>query len=142
MEIRFLCEKFLAPMNAVKNEFRDYKDSRGKTEMGQVLRHLVNRVNSLPISTASYERDFSQMNAVCIATRTRLSVPHMSCLMFMSLTGPPLDRFEPLPYVKKWLVRHRRDANCTTCPERTQRSDNSECESFWSMLCYVIFPGV
>jgi len=43
----------LVPMNAVKNEFRDYKDSRGKTEMGQVLRHLVNRVNSLPISTAA-----------------------------------------------------------------------------------------
>ena len=110
MEIRFLCEKFLVPMNAVKNEFRDYKDSRGKTEMGQVLRHLVNRVNLLPISTASCERGFSKMNAVCTATRTRLSVPHMSCLMFISLTGPPLDRFEPLPLVKKWLVRHMRDA--------------------------------
>ena len=30
VEIRFLCEKFLVPMNAVKNEFRDYKDSRGR----------------------------------------------------------------------------------------------------------------
>ena len=57
-----------------------------------------------------------------------------------SLTGPPHDRFEPLP--KKWLARQRRDINCTTCPERTQRKDNNECESLWSMLCWVIFPGV
>jgi len=32
VEIGFLCEKFVVPMNAVKNEFGDYKDSRGKTE--------------------------------------------------------------------------------------------------------------
>ena len=77
VEIRFLSEKFLVPMSEVKNEFRDHKDSRGKTEMGKVLRHLVNRVNSLPISTASCERGFSKMNAVSTATRTCLSVPHV-----------------------------------------------------------------
>jgi len=86
----------------------------------------VNHVNSLPISTASYERGFSKMNAVSTATRTRLSVPHMSCLMFISLTWPPLDRFNPLPYVKKWHARHRRDASCTTCPERTKRNELDE----------------
>ena len=123
-------------MSEVKNEFRDYKDNRGKTGLDKVLRHLVNRVNSLPISTASRERGFNKMNAVCTATRTRLSVSHTSCLLFISLTGPPLDRFEPLPYVKKWLARHRRDANCTTCPERTQCNEFNECESLiWSMLC-------
>ena len=37
-----------------------------------------------------------------------MTVKHTSSLMFVSLSGPPVMLFEPLKYVKSWLVLNRR----------------------------------
>jgi len=34
----------------------------------------------------------------------------LSSLIFISLVGPPLTQFNPLPYVKKWLAYGHRDS--------------------------------
>ena len=34
----------------------------------------------------------------------------LSSLIFISLAGPPLTQFNPLPYVKKWLAHGHRGA--------------------------------
>jgi hypothetical protein len=74
------------------------------------------------------------MNIIC-SLRTRLSVNHLSSLMLISLTGPPLDQWDPLPYVKKWLAANRRDATCTNCPSKqTKQSDKKEFQSLWNVL--------
>ena len=72
VELRLLCDRFLVPVSEVKHEFRDYKDSQGKRKVGEKLKKLINRVNTLPVSTACCERGFSKMNAVCSDYRTRL----------------------------------------------------------------------
>ena len=76
VELRVLCERFLMSMSEVKQDFRDFKDSGGIAEVGK-LKELKNRVNTLPVSTASCERGFSKMNVVCTAYRTRLTMSHM-----------------------------------------------------------------
>ena len=131
VELRVLCERFLMSMSEVK---QDFKDSGGIAEVGK-LKELKNRVNTLPVSTASCERGFSKMNVVCTAYRTRLTVSHMAALMFISLSGPPLNRWDPLPYVKTWVARNRRDATSTRCPERAERKCEREQESLWMMFC-------
>jgi len=67
------------------------------------LKQVMNAVDTIPVSTAECERGFSKMNIVCTSLRSRLSVMHMSSLMFISLSGPPLSSWKPLPFVKSWI---------------------------------------
>ena len=55
------------------------------------------------------------MNVICSSLRSRLTVPHISSLMFVSLCGPPLESWQPSEYVKSWLALNRRRANSTQC---------------------------
>ena len=96
--MRLLCERFMMPMSELKHEFREFKATLGTANLGK-LRQLVNRVNTLPVSTAACERGFSKMNIVCSPHRTRLTVSHMAALMFISLSGPPLEKWDPMPHV-------------------------------------------
>lgn len=133
VELRVLCDRFLMSYYEVTHDFREYKESQGKLKPVK-LRQLMNHVNMLPISTACCERGFSKMNVVCTSLRTRLTVKHMASLLFISLAGPPLNRWEPLPYVKTWLARNRRDANCTNCPKSSGCSVDKGDESLWNMF--------
>jgi hypothetical protein len=40
----------------------------------------------------------------------RISVPRLANLMFVSLVGPSLQEFQPLSYVKQWLLGGHRAA--------------------------------
>jgi len=104
-----------------KAAYRDFKECGGKTT-NLVLQSLLNRVNTIPVSTAECERGFSKMNIVCSPLRTRLTVSHMSALLFISLNGPPVKLFNPLQYVKSWLSSNRREANCTQCPGKKREA--------------------
>ena len=44
------------------------------------------------------------MNIINTDIRSRLLVPRLAKLMFVSLVGPSLQEFQPLPYVKQWLL--------------------------------------
>jgi len=68
---------------------------------------MHNFVQTFPCSTAECERGFSLLNIICNDLRTRLTVEHISELMFIKINGPPLHLWKPEVYVKSWLVRHR-----------------------------------
>lgn len=124
-ELKFLCKRFSPAFSDIKQDFRDFKDDGGDLSSlvpKSNLKILMNAINTLPVSTAECERGFSPMNLVCTSLRSQLSVEHISSLMFLSLTGPPLVKWKPLPYVKSWLAKNRRDANHTACPMRKPRS--------------------
>src|SRR6218665_40900 len=96
---------------------------------------------TIPVSTAACERGFSKMNIICSPVRTRLTVKHTSSLTFVSLSIPPVMLFEPLKYVKSWLVLNRRSAVNSQGPSRKQEVvGTSEMKSLWKM-CYVYFSG-
>jgi len=50
------------------------------------------------------------MNVLCSPLRTRLSIAHLSSLMFVGMEGPPMSSFEPTAYVKSWLAAGRHAA--------------------------------
>ena len=47
------------------------------------LKKVMHLVATIPVSTAACERGFSRMNLVFTSLRSRLSVKHMSSLMFI-----------------------------------------------------------
>ena len=118
----------------VKNVYREFKDS--KVDIAELcLKTLLNCVNTIPVSTAECERGFSKLNVVCNAFRSRLTVKHLSSLMFLSLTGPELSNWQPLTYVKSWLLSNRRQATATQGPSKmgSVAPDTRYC-SIWKFL--------
>lgn len=110
-ELKKAASKFLVPYSRqLKEEYRDYKDVKGVAASGQCLRRLVGAVHTLPVSTAECERGFSQMNIICTPLRTCLAVENISTLLFIAIVGPPLNLWQPLPYVKSWLAKGRHAA--------------------------------
>ena len=120
-DLQVVCKAFMMPFSEVKSDYRDFKDCSGARK-GAALQSLLNRIDTIPVSTAACERGFSRMNIVCTPLRSRLTVSHMSSLMFLSLTGPPLMLWQPLAYVKSWLSLNRRDA--TACRAQRKRRPN------------------
>ena len=113
-EIQIICNRFILNVSEVKMSYRIFKETGGRC-ITPPLRRLLLYINTIPVSTAECERGFSRMNIVCNTPRSRLTVKHMASLMFVSIVGPPLRLFDPLIFVKSWLLLKRRDANGTNC---------------------------
>jgi len=114
-ELRSLCIRFALKFGETKTDYRQYKNSQGQ-HMPVGLKRLLNSINTLPISTAECERGFSKMNILCSPLRSRLTVQHLSALMFISICGPSLEFWQPLPFVKSWLTSGNRNANYMRAP--------------------------
>ena len=133
-ELKGLCTRFSVEFGETKIAYRLFKDSRGSV-VQPAMKALINLVNTIPVSTAECERGFSKMNLVCNSLRSRLTVKHISSLMFVSLTGPPLTLWQPLPYVKSWLLLNRRAATCSQWPCQNKVLDiRKESDSIWKFL--------
>lgn len=110
-ELKQACSTFLVPYSVnIKQEYRDFKDSAGVGTAGSNLKRLLHAINTVPVSTAECERGFSRMNLICTPLRSQLTVDHMSSLLFISTAGPPLEEWNPLPYVRSWLAQGRHAA--------------------------------
>lgn len=70
---------------------------------GAKLKRLINQVETYPISTASCERGFSQLNLAHTKVRNRLCSATVSSLLMVSLNGPPVSQFNAPKYVITWL---------------------------------------
>jgi hypothetical protein len=80
------------------------------------------------------------MKIICSPLRTRLTVKHTLSLMFVSLSGLPDMLFEPLKYVKSWLVLNRRSAINSQGPTRKQEVDaTNEMKSLWKIFYLCLF---
>lgn len=104
-EIEKLCRRFKLNIPKIKNSYRDFVENH--TTIPKHLTPLLNCTKLIPCSSADCERGFSLMNLIITPTRTRLTVPHVSSLMFVKLHGPNLSDWDPEPYVKTWLRKHR-----------------------------------
>lgn len=105
-EIRLLCRRFRLHYVTARDAFSDFKDSGGR-RMPLDLHLLMNAVHTIPVSTAECERGFSSMNVILGELRAKLLIEHVSALLFVKLHGPPLKQWQPLRYVKTWLLKHR-----------------------------------
>jgi len=114
---------------------RDFKDSEGKV-IPESLKKVMCLINTIPVSTAECERGFSRLSLICISLRSLLTVKHMSSLMFLSLSGPPLALWKPLSYVKSWLASSRREATCKQCHSKinTATFETDSLLSLWNTM--------
>lgn len=73
------------------------------------------------------------MNLILTDIRNRLTVEHTSDLLFIALVGPPVNVFNPEPYIERWLVKHR-DADDTRSRSAKLDKDSTRYEQLWPML--------
>lgn len=114
--------------------FRLFKENGGK-RVPPELRPLLLALSTIPVCTAECERGFSQMNLIISPTRNSLLVKTTSCLLFGKLVGPPLARFDPLPYVKSWIAAGRHsadDVNSLACAASNEY--DAAYETIWGFL--------
>lgn len=104
--------------------FREYKVVKA-VYMPLDFVPLMKAVETIAVSTSECERRFSSMNDLLTPKRNCLSTNRLSSLLFLKCVGPPIQRFEPLPYVKTWLQLGRRSADETACRSRNQRGEKS-----------------
>ena len=134
--IKIMCDRFVLHFSDVKTSYRIYKESGGR-DLTPPLQKLFSCLNTVLVSTAACERGFSKMNILCSPLRSRLTVKHLSVLMFVSIVGPPLKLFQPLRYVQSWLALKRRDANCTNSKvvkRNESTSVSGQISSLWSSM--------
>ncbi len=134
-ELSSLCTILLCQHTSqLKLAYREFKDSKG-LNISQSVKALLNTVNTIPVSTAECERGFSKMNIICSPLRSTVTVKHISQLMFVSLVGPPLNLWQPLPYVKAWLQKGRRDATSSACMMRKPaNNEQTEKIQLWNLI--------
>ena len=97
------------------------------------IKPLLRAINTIPVSSAECERDFSVMNNIVTSLRANLTIENISNLMFININGPPVSKFNSTSYVESWLTTHRSAAD--TQSKKIQR-EHSEIEDkkFWKIL--------
>ena len=64
---------------------------------------------------------------------------HLLLLMYIASVEPPVHLWNPLPYVKSWLVTGHRDATAINSRSRTSKKDDSP---IWQCVWRVLQPIV
>lgn len=128
-----LCARFSLDKRMAINGFRDFVDCAGRKEP-DTLKPLLLCVRSLPCSTAECERAFSSMNIIVSPSRNSLLIANVSALLFIKINGPPVGKFNPSSYVKKWLRTHASaiDKQARRPLEHAEEKDSRE--SVWALL--------
>ncbi|XP_077089675.1 E3 SUMO-protein ligase KIAA1586-like [Siphateles boraxobius] len=110
------------------SEFRDWKL---EGDQGNTLNRLIVAGNTVLPTSAECERGFSACNDTDCQTRNRLRARSLPALLFVDLNGPPLDRFDPAPFVQSWIkTGHRMSASWVPGPQ----PQPAEIRPLWSIF--------
>ncbi|KAJ1178017.1 hypothetical protein NDU88_003267 [Pleurodeles waltl] len=137
-DVRQLCQ--ILRVNVVDSirGFREYKEVKAAYIPLDFI-PLMKAVETIAVSTSECERSFSCMNDLLTPKRNSICTNRLSSLLFLKCVGPPIQRFEPLPYVKTWLQLGRRSADETACRSRNHREEKPPFESMWTLfLCLLL----
>lgn len=105
----------------ILEDFEVFKANMG-SRMPEQLSSLKSAADVIIVSTAECERCFSVMNDTLTAERNSLAVHRLSALMFVKMVGPEITKFNPSPYVTKWLKSGRRSADTTNSVKRQKNT--------------------
>lgn len=133
-QVERLCKRFKLNISKTVIAYRDYLDNSRRVPDG--LQELLNCTKIIPCSSADCERGFSSMNNIITPSRNTLTVSHVSALLFIKLQGPPLQKWEPEPYVITWLRSHRSAADTKTRVAENPNKEETKVkgDAFWSLL--------
>lgn len=98
-EVRALAKTLGEPAREAVEEFRDLQNRAP----GKALVKLQTASLTYLPSSAEWERGFSAVNSTDSKYRNKLHEQSLSSLLFVDLNGPPLEQFDPLPFVSSWI---------------------------------------
>ena len=105
--IQAICQRFQIPEYGIIPAFREYFNDPRKVPKIINDKLIQSIMYTIPVSSSEAERGFSQMNLVCSPIRSKLTVLHMSSLLFISINGPPPHLWNADSSVSSWLLSHR-----------------------------------
>lgn len=107
--------------------------SSGKEHQGQgeTLKRLIVASNIILPTSAECERGFSACNDTDRKTRNRLQARSLTALLFVDLNGPPIDKFDPLPYIQSWIKKGHRTSTSWVPGPRPKPPEN---RALWSIF--------
>ena len=134
-EIASLCVQFRINKQQAINGFREYVEIGGRC-IPPDLKPLMTCVESISISSAECERCFSAMNNILTPLRNSTSIQHISNLLLVKVNGPPLHRWNPIPYATSWLRKHRSavDPASRQCASNIGACNAVQKEELWKIL--------
>ncbi|KAK5866511.1 hypothetical protein PBY51_020697 [Eleginops maclovinus] len=121
---KLLCE---SSTEAIE-EFRDWKLQGSQ---GNTLKKLIVACRTILPTSAECERGFSTCNDTDDKTRNGLRAASLTALLFIDLNGPPIEKFNPVPFVHSWIKSGHR-TSASWIPGR--RPQPAESRAVWSLL--------
>ncbi|KAK0133231.1 E3 SUMO-protein ligase KIAA1586 [Merluccius polli] len=119
------------PATEAVNEYRDWKLQGSQSFQGKTLKKLIIASSTVLPTSAECERGFSACNDTDDKTRNRLRAQSLTALLFIDLNGPPIENFNPVPFVKSWIKKGHR-TSASWIPGR--RAQPAESRAVWSIL--------
>ena len=105
-EVRTLAKKLSESAREAVDEFRDWK-LQDKAP-GKILEKLCTASRTYLPTSSECERGFSAVNDTDSKVRNRLRENSLSSLLFVDLNGPPLEKFDPAPFITSWITSGHR----------------------------------
>ena len=87
--IQAIFQRFQIPEYGIIPAFREYFNDQRKVPKIITDKLIENIMYTIPVSSSEAEKCFSQMNLVCSPIRCKLTVFHMSSLLFIGINDPP-----------------------------------------------------
>ncbi|CAM5076622.1 unnamed protein product [Natator depressus] len=118
------------------NDFHDFVENNIQSKHlpdPETIRKAKQIMNTIAITSAEAERAFSLMNIICSDKRANLTITHISSFMTINLLGKPLNSWNPIPYVKAWMRRHRSALDTRVRVSNTKDYGEDQ-EAIWKLL--------
>ncbi len=129
-EVRALAKMLGEPAREVVEEFRNWKlQDRAP---GRKLEKICTASRTYLPSSAECERGFSAVNDTDSKTRNRLRENSLSSLLFLDINGPPLESFDPKPFITSWIKAGHRPSTSWISGRTAKEADP---RPLWSILC-------
>jgi hypothetical protein len=114
--------------------FREYLHFKEKKYVSNFYSWSV-FLGKTAIFSSECERGFSEMNLIVTPARSSLSIRTITSLIFIKIVEPPLTQFDPIKYVRLWLLRGHHSAVDTKSKERKRTEETSqELNKIWTIF--------
>lgn len=130
-EIHELAKDLGEPTREAVEDFHSWKLQEDQS--GKILRRLIVASQTYLATSAECEQVFSTMNDTASKTRNRLRVRSISAVLFVDINAPPLEMFDPKPFVLSWL----KEGHCPSTAKKAGKETKNKREDrpLWSIMC-------
>lgn len=128
-EVHKMAKLLGEPTREAFEDFREFK-LQG-TQEGETLTRLLIASKTYLATSAECERGFSAVNDTDRKSRNKLCAKSLSSLLFVDVNGPPLEIFDPTPFVTSWVKAGHR---LSTWRVTGKKAQESQPKPLWSIF--------